>query len=220
MKFFVLINPDSRKDVDLVITDFLKSDSVVRGDAPLCSACGKPIGMLPWLPPCRAEIEFWSNRAGDIAFGPGDELLVSNRFAKLYKESELCGLSGFDPVEIVKVKHRRGQVKDIPNYYCVRIARSRTVIDHEASGLILKEPWTCEECRVGMMKRTKRVVFEDNSWSGEDVFFARGLPGIIIASEKFRDFFMEKNINNGLLIECSKYSFDFYPGERLPKNST
>jgi len=215
MKFYVLKNPVDSYDV--AVTDFLKADTVNRGEAPRCPLCGDLIGLLPWLPPYRAELEFWTKLAGDIAFGPGDELLVSQHFVELYKNSDLTGLSGFYPVEIVKTIFRGGKVKHIPNYYCVRITTSRAVVNHKASGLELEEPWTCKECRTGLIKRTKRVVLEEGSWSGEDIFCPRGLSGTIITSQNFKDFFVQNNINSGLLIEADKYSFDFYPNEHLQK---
>jgi len=57
-KFYVLLNSDvdDRKNA---VTDFLKEDSARRGIAPKCLTCGKYIGMLPWLPPFRAELEVW-----------------------------------------------------------------------------------------------------------------------------------------------------------------
>ena len=35
----------------------------------------------------------------------------------------------------------------------------------------------------GVTKRLHRVVLKSDTWSGEDVFFARGLPGMLAAVE-------------------------------------
>lgn len=212
MRFFVLRNPRVTKQKDMAITDFLKSDDANTGEAPICPVCGEFIGMLPWLPPYRAELEVWGKAYGDIAFGAGDEMLVSARFAMLYKEATLIGLEGFKETEILKIKRRGGSRLRLPppKYYCVKVVRSRAAINIKASGLVLREPPTCDECRDGFIIRTQRVILEENTWSGEDVFFARGLPGTIITSERFKDFFEDKGINNGLLIPAEDYSFDFY----------
>ena len=92
------------------------------------------------------------------------------------------------------------------------IVRSRAVIDRKLSELILDEPWSCKECRLGgIIKRINKIVIEKNTWSGEDLFFARGLPGTIITTERFKDFFFDAGIRNGELIEATQYQFDHYP---------
>ncbi len=214
MKFYVLSSP---RDTDgAAVTDFSKSGSVNRGEAPTCPICGGFTGMLPWLPPYRAELEVWGKDFGDIAFGPGNELLVAQRVADAFKSEGLVGFSGFDEVDIVKVIRRGGSkiTSHPPRYYCVAIARSRAAIDVEASGLVHEEPFTCPECRIGLVKRTTRIVLEEGTWSGEDVFYARGLPGTILASERFKAFFDRYSVDNGTLIDAAGYSFDFYPWEK------
>ena len=211
MKFYVLTNPHGFGR--LAVTDFSTAEPVRLGEAPKCPVCGKFIGMLPWLPPHRAELELWSGEFGDIAFGPGNELLVSERFAGVYRDWGLTGLTGFHDVEITRVLRRSGPRlrKPPPSYYCVGVCRSRAAVDVQASGLGLKAPWTCEECRSGFIVRSERVVVEEGTWSGEDVFFARGLPGTILTSEHFREFFEANEINNGVLVQAHKYAFDYYP---------
>jgi hypothetical protein len=159
------------------------------------------------------ELTVWGSEYGDVAFGPSDELLVSERFADLYKSQGLSGLEGFHKVKIVKVK-RRGdsRLRDSPpKYFCVEVKRSRAAIDIAASGLVLEAPPTCDECRSGLVMRTVGVVLEKGTWSGEDIFIARGLGGTILASERFKAFFDKYHVNNGVLVDARKYSFDFYP---------
>jgi hypothetical protein len=50
---------------------------------------------------------------------------------------------------------------------------------------------------------------EPRTWTGEDVFIARGLAGTIITSESFYDFYVSNNINAGELIPAEEYSIDF-----------
>lgn len=214
MKFHVLKSP---RDIQRpAVTDFVDADPVNRGQAPKCPSCGHFIGGLAWLPPHRAVLEVWGKEYGDIAFFM-DELLISKRMADLYRAEELSGLQGFDEVEIVKVIRRGGSRLRTPPppYYCVTVARSRAAIDVETSGLVLREPYTCNECRGGFIIRTARVVLEEGTWSGEDIFIARGLPGTILTSKRFKAFFDRHLINNGILIDATEYSFDFYPGKSI-----
>ena len=213
MQFYVLKNPSETKSS--TVTEFSEHESV-QGDAPRCCVCGKFIGPLPWLPPFRAELEVLGNDFGDIAFGAGNELLVSNRFKRLYSEAGLSGFKGFEPVEIVRTKCRRRLAKPVPEYFHVTASRnSRAAIDVKASSLIMEKPLPCPECRTGgVLKRARRIVLEVSSWSGEDIFFARGLPGTILVSERFSDFCKENQISNAILIPAFDYAFEFYPWEQ------
>lgn len=214
MSFYVLRNPIGRDDYQrFAVTELISAEPMNQGDAPSCPRCGTTIGLLNWLPPYRVELEVWSKEYGDIAFGVS-KLLISERVKMLYEAEGLSGLEGFHEVEIVKITRRGGSRLRTPppKYYCVSITRSRAVIDAKASELVMAEPNVCEECRNGFVVRTTRVVLEEGTWSGEDVFIARGLPGTHIASQRFKDFFDRHNINNGVLIPAAEYSFDFYPG--------
>ena len=200
-----------------MVTDFVQVDGSECGEAPRCSICGYYTGLMPLLPPIRVELETWGKSYGDIAWGPCNELLFSDRFMEMYQKHSLVGLINIAPAEIVKVKSRRKLRQPVPNYYCCRSMQSRAVIDDIKSGLVRDEHWTCGECRTGgIIKRTKRVLLEAGSWSGEDIFYARGLPGTILVSEKFSALCREYKISNCLLIPAEKYSFDYYPWEKNP----
>jgi hypothetical protein len=67
---------------------------------------------------------------------------------------------------------------------------------------------TCSECRDNGIERLDRIVFEPETWSGEDILFARGLPGIEIASERFKSFCDDRAFANCVLIDAMRFSFD------------
>jgi hypothetical protein len=52
------------------------------------------------------------------------------------------------------------------------------------------------------------------SWQGEDVFIARGLPGTIIASERFKEFCSARAVKNVLLVDALEFPFDSYLWEK------
>jgi hypothetical protein len=217
--FYVLKDPkaDDGDELGLAVTDFVDADPVNRGSALECPVCHGAITMLPWLPPYRAELEFWGKEAGDIAFGTGYELLVSDRFARLFRDVGLVGLSGFEKVEIVRTRSfgKTKRIKPSGEYLVVRVALSRATVDDRASEIVRDDssPW-CDECHQGgVIKRWKRIVIEENTWGGEDLFRPRGLTGRIMASERYREFHVANRINSGLLIEASQYAHDFYPWE-------
>lgn len=187
MRFFVLERHPDPGEVTAV-TEFLYADNSPMGEAPRCPVCREYIGMLPLLPPIRVELETWESDLGDFAFGTGDELLVSDRFWKLYQGSGLTGLSYVGTAEVIKVKSHRKLRQAMLPYHCCGVIRSRAAVDDAKSGLERQKEWTCEECRSNGLRSAKRIVLEPNSWSGEDIFYARGLPGRVLASEKFHIF--------------------------------
>jgi hypothetical protein len=102
-------------------------------------------------------------------------------------EADLVGFERLDPVKVVRVKRRKRGTGDPPDYWLASIQRSRAMLDDTASGLVREEAPLCEECRVGgVIKQVDRVILRPGTWSGEDVFFARGLQGTVLVSERFK----------------------------------
>src|ERR1041385_952664 len=169
MNFFVLQNP--KVDGGSAVTDFIPAESASVGEAPTCPVCKNHIGMLPLLPPIRAEIETWGTQFGDIAFGPSNEMLVTGRFYDLYRQAGLQGLLYIGEAQIVKVKSHRSISREQPTYHCCRPKQSRAAIDEIGSDMERVSLRVCEECRFGgLIKRVKRIRLEPGSWSGEDIF--------------------------------------------------
>jgi hypothetical protein len=167
-------------------TEFIPNDNL--GEAPRCDACRRFVGALPWQPPFAAELETWGSAFGDIAFGPGDELLVSQQFVKGFDALCLTGLQGFGQVEITATKKHSPFKGDAPTYFQVIVVRSNAAIDDAKSELVREGSAPCTRCRqADGIKRAKRLVIEKGTWANEDIFRARGLPGKIFVSERFAE---------------------------------
>ncbi|HOA53542.1 MAG TPA: hypothetical protein PKI05_14910, partial [Thermogutta sp.] len=193
----------------------IQADDAVIGEPPRCEACGHPVGMRAWLPPVRVNFEVCRDGYCDFVFPPVNDILVSSRFKQIYESEGLTGLSGFDPVEIVKIKPKRRAKEPPPAYFRVFVARSQAVVDPEASGFDppADKP-VCPVCRIGSnRKRWKKLVIQPGTWSGEDVFFPRGCTGDIIVSERFKMVCEAHGVTNALLIPVEEYGYDFYPHE-------
>lgn len=192
-------------------TDFVQADPHNVGDGLYCEVCGQPVGMLRWEPPLRAEIETWGTKFGDMVFGPSDSFLVSERFKVLWEKEGLVGLQGFEPVDIVKVRHRGKRIKEPPpRYYRVLAVRSEVAVDEVRSGIQWVTPpeSRCEACRGGGIKKGwDRIVLEGEP--KEDLFIARGLSGQLLASERFKRFCDENAITNCPLIPADQASHWF-----------
>jgi hypothetical protein len=214
MQFFVL-QPEPIVDRQTALVDAYREDGTETGDAPRCEACGDYVGSLVWLPPYRVELEPWGPSFGDVAFTSADVLLVSQRFKQVWEGSKLAGLGEFDPVEVVKIKRHRKRLGDPPPYFLTRLPRSRTAIDLAASEFEWESPPTCDVCRLGqIVKRWKRVIIDQSTWTGEDIFFARGLSGSIFVSARFKEFIGLNGIANAHLLPAESYAHDFYPWEK------
>ena len=188
---FKLPKPDSPEDIEGRI-DVLKVEGANRGDAPRCPQCNRPLGMRTWLPPFQIELETWGRHYGDIS-ETGNDLILSERLVEAYLTSGLQGLEDFEPVEVVKIFHRRGKPKDkMPRYYKVTCPFSNTTIDQQASDFLWSEPdKICPECLKDdlIMYYRCQVVLEE-TWDGKDVFRPRGGFGVLV-TERFRYFFHE-----------------------------
>lgn len=213
-EFYVLKSPraDSPEDKEAG-TEFFHEEGYNRGEPPRCEVCGQFTRMLRWLPPYRAELEVWGRHFGDLVFGSADDLLVSQRFKELYEQSGLTGLGVMEPVEIIKVARRRRSLGDPPPYFKATVSLGRTAIDVTASGFEWEQKPACEWCRIAGVKRYKRLVIEAGSWSGEDIFVARGLLGTFITSGRFRHVCEANNVKGAIFIPAENYAHDFYPWE-------
>lgn len=208
MKFFVLQNP--KAGLGEAVTDFEPVDGALMGDAPRCPVCDKYVGLRPLIPPVKVELEGWGTLWGDIAFGPADQVLISGRLKKAFMDAGLSGFTRFDPVVAAKTKRRRALISGSPpEYWLGTVARSRAMLDDSASGLEREDGIVCPECGLaGVNKRLRRVVLRSNTWSSEDVFFARGFPGTILVSERFKSLSERGELTNCSLIDAEKFGFD------------
>jgi hypothetical protein len=213
MKFFVLGSPKAGRGE--AVTDFVPVDGASSGEAPRCTVCGKYVGMRPLLPPVRVELEGWGEFWGDVAFGPADQVLVSDRLKNAVADAGLNGFAHIDPLVVAKVKRRRPSISGSPpEYWLATVARSGAMLDGSASGLERDDGAVCPECGLGgVIKRLRRVVLRPGTWTGEDVFFARGLPGTILVSERFKSLCEPAGIANCVLVEAETFGFDHYPQE-------
>jgi hypothetical protein len=163
-----------------------------------------------WEPPFRVEMRFWGPKYGDLVQFTND-VLVSERLVLAIQEAGLTGIDILSEATVVKVLPAR-MSKGMPKYFVGRIRRSRAMFDDEASGAEYKQKWKCPECKTGNLLRFRSVVLVANSYAGEDLFIARGLPGIFLASARFRDLVVADGFQNINLVKATDYGIDWLPG--------
>lgn len=205
MKFYV-INNHLFEDTEFAYGEEF-NDDFNTGDAERCDKCGAALTSLKWLPPY--EVKLSNPVFGDFVFGTIEPFLVSEHFKNEYEKSNLKGIQNFAPVTIKEVNNNRTKEQP-PNYFLVNIRLSETLIDEEKSNLKREGKTQCPECRMGgIIKGFKGLYLLESSWNGEDIFYAKGLPGTIFVSERFKNFVEDRNISNIELIEAEKATPQF-----------
>ena len=195
-------------------TAYLPADDSRYGDAPRCDACGQFVDGRLWLPPFRVELTLRGSEWGDFAcFGSRGAFLVSDRAAAVLTEAGLTGLSGFEPVEVVRAS---GAKLPPPVYVHVVVARGRAVVDERRSQLIRPEPPKCDHCLSAPLEGINGFVVDAGSWAGTDVFFPRGFTGLVVASRAFRDVVESAELTNITLTPTSTYEWDPYDTSFMP----
>jgi hypothetical protein len=188
-------------------------DPVRFGEGDKCTVCGGPIGGRRWLPPHRIKLssakpEKW----GDILWGAGFLLMVSDRFKTIYEAEGLTGITVFHPpAEIVRVGRKKtGDLPpSLPQYHLIEIVWNGANQDDVASEVVRGKPVKCSYCRVGgNPKRQQRIAIEQESWTGMDIFTPRGAPVGVVVSERFKRAAEVRKLRNVWLIPSEKYAYD------------
>ncbi|HSP79461.1 MAG TPA: hypothetical protein VLQ93_13075 [Myxococcaceae bacterium] len=180
------------------------------GEAPRCPQCGDIIGKRSWLPPYRVTLELYGEDFADFIKGFGPKLLVTERFADAFRAEGLTGFQGFQPVDVAKVRRQRHRPKppNVPRYFYVTPAFGSAAVDEAHSRIQRSEPISCDWCRMTGVDAIQGFALEPESWSGEDVFIARGLPGTLIVSERFARFAAAHGLTHMRLTPTEQYAWD------------
>jgi hypothetical protein len=166
--------------------------------------------MRPWLPPYRVNLVLQGERPGDFLDTTGHDLVVSERFARAFREEGLTGLEGFHPVEVLRVRRRRpgpGRAST-PAYQVVRARYGPAAVDLARSSIRWAEPPTCDWCRTTLKQGVSGFRVEPGSWQGEDICRPRGLLGCLIVSERFERFVARHGFTNLRLTRTEEFMWD------------
>ena len=140
----------------------------------------------------------------------GNDLLISERFAHTYRETGLIGLRGFSPVEIKSVRCRYKMKAPRPKYLYAVPVESMAAFDSIGSECEWETAPNCELCRSGARIRWKRTLLEPGTWSGEDIFIARGSTEILV-SHRFKTMCEHHHLIIPPLIPAETYGKDLDP---------
>jgi hypothetical protein len=177
-------------------------------DALRCPACNGYYSGLRWQPPYQVEVERRGREFGDIVQGVGMYLFLTSKFRHAWEESKLRGISGFEPVEIVRVKPRKA-VTLVPTYWHVVMDHGLTAIDMARSvfAYSINEPPKCAYC-AGSFDAVAGFEIDQGTWTGEDIFVPRNMAGSIVVSQPFVDMVTKYQLTHAVFIPTEKYIFD------------
>jgi hypothetical protein len=200
------------------------------GDSTLCPNCLRPVSMRHWLPPHKVKLSSTNpTKLGDFLWGAGFPLMVSDKFKTIYKKHSLSGVAHFSkPVEITnrgsvetKIKHYVDLVDDAPGnqrggngkpysiltFYLVDILWGGAEIDDNLS-LVKRKDNGCDYCH-GTVISIKNAIIKEGSWNGADIFYARGLDGRILVSEKMKKYLELYHLKNYSLVPLEQLAISY-----------
>lgn len=201
MQFYVLDKKNRFNDREYCFGEPINHNT---GDFENCETCGLAVSSREWLPPYTIKLS--KPVYGDVVLGTFVTFLASEKFKNEFEASGLIGIYNFQPVTILKVNQRKNENNQLPNYYYVSIVRSKAKIDEKLSRLVREGSISCEICRSGrIIKSLNRLVLENGTWEGQDIFFPTGLPGTILVSQRFYDFVRDNSFTNIDFVPAEKY---------------
>jgi hypothetical protein len=189
-----------------------------KEEAPRCAGCGCFVGGCQWLEPHDVVLK-QPRQVGDFVSGPGGcDFLVSRPCLEALQNAMLRGIKRSFPINVVRMgTTKKGMGLPVPELWGVDVIHSNTRADFsrmdvEWSGNPPSGP-RCPVCGCGgsggWLKSWKRVVIEQNSWSGDDLFHAVNFTGKVILSARAAGIVASGGFTNARLIPCEDYAYSF-----------
>lgn len=177
----------------------------ISDDFPKCPKCGRAVGQLYWLPPYDIILKQPKN-VGDFVGGVfGTNLIVSERFKYKYEQSKLTGIEKFVELNVVQMGTKKNKGYSIPKLFGGTIKITETRVDYEKMGVTWfskPEKKICNLCCPGgggdggIYKTYDRIMFQKDTLTDFDFFIAINFAGIIMLSEKAKEFIVTNEFTN------------------------
>jgi hypothetical protein len=188
-------------------------------ECPRCPFCGGSVGSLYWLPPYEIILK-QPRHVGDFVLGAGGcDLLVSERFMKLYEHEKLTGIDEVLPITVVRMgTSKKSTTLKAPKLYGLYLQHTRTQLKYEEMGITWGNPPKADYCTLcgpggggknGWWKSRERIVVDSTTWKGEDLFYAINHSGTILLSEKAAQLVKSYGLTNASVIPCEEAKFAY-----------
>jgi hypothetical protein len=186
---------------------------------PQCPKCGRAVGGLYWQPPYNVVLK-QPRKIGDFIAGAGGcDFLVSNKFLDLYTKEKLNGIEKILPITVSRMgTSKKAKSLGVPIIFGLYLRHSLTQVKHSDMGIIWfsnPEPDYCRLCGPGggggggIIKSREKIVVDNKTWEGEDIFYSINLPGVILLSEKAANIILNNNLTNASIIRCEEAKDSF-----------
>lgn len=174
---------------DTAYLEFDESADGVFGPAPRCDSCGRFTGPRTWLPPFRVSLRGAGTVWPAIAFGTGLDLLVTQEAVHEWGLRRQSGGTVLGDATVVRTKWRGKMPSAAPHLVVIRPTESRDAIDAVASGMRRGLGIECAVCRSGgtLLGFDRIVLEEPRANPALDLFIARGLPGVVLCSDRLAE---------------------------------
>ena len=180
----------------------------VLGEAPRCPRCGLYVGMKAWLPPYRVRLRVLGDRVGDVAFGSGGDLLLSDAFVEAWRKAALQGLGDAVPVQIETIQPEH-VAQRLSGFHHVAVQREDAAVDPEGSHIVRRGPLDCKLCEgPGLVEAILGFRIAEGSWNGADLFMPWGLNGILVVTERVAALAAQYNLANVTTTPVEEYRWD------------
>lgn len=202
---FYIVDKNLNKESNFAESEHLTNEFKV-GEPERCPVCHGAVSMLELLSPI--EVKLTNKFLSDFIYGEITPFIVSESFKNAYLKSGLVGIRRFKEVHILKVKSVKTKVN--LSYFLPEIVRSEARIDEVSSLFNRTGKIKCEECKRGtIIESFERLRFLPDTWSGEDIFYAKWLSGAVFVSRKFIEFIHTNKFSNVQSTNALDYSSQF-----------
>ena len=205
MRFFVVTRPEPGSHWD---TEYMPSDGTRYGDAPRCAACGVFTAMREWLPPCEVTVRAFGKAYGDFAFFSRADFLTSDHATNALRSSRLHGIAEYRPVATLK---HSPAASPPPRYFHPILTKGAPRIDRKRTVLKTGELFAgdvCDVCLSRPLDAIGAVHVDTTSWNNEDMFIPRGLPGMVIVTERFEQLVGSAELTGVTLVPVEEHRWD------------
>jgi hypothetical protein len=143
------------------------------------------------------EVEQWGLHYADIVLRHLAGLIVSARFIEVFAANHLQGLHSIATISVVNIRFRAGEtIETLPSYFKASVNYGSAVIDQQASDYIWRDKTqVCPKCLFGGgLKRFERLVIDESTWNGDDIFWPTGGTRTIV-TERFRKVCVDNDVS-------------------------
>jgi hypothetical protein len=206
MRFFVLRGHFCKDGSEF---DFDSADATAVGEAPRCHTCGNFLGMLPFIPPIRGTL-IAKHSLFDLSSSAQD-ILISARGLNILESAGIRGLLNPQPIEFLAVM---GSFDGkLGRYFWAQTAWGAEV-DRSRSNLKTKDGHACPACGFsGGIESYDRIALVESSWNGCDLFSVKGLPGIVLVTERTKVLCDQFKLKACEFVPAEEYARSFYSGK-------